>query len=78
VFIAGHPSILQAAQELGIWQATFYEQVALFERACGGRLVNRRPQRPGSGILTPLGEQLCRQARDYLGLPAAQHAHSSL
>jgi regulatory helix-turn-helix LysR family protein len=78
LFIAGHPSILQAAQQLGIWQATLYEQVARLERACGGQLVNRRPQRPGTGILTPLGEQLCRQARDYLGLPAAQHAHSSL
>jgi AraC-like DNA-binding protein len=78
LFIAGHPSILQAAQELGIWQATLYEQVSRLERACGGRLVNRRPQRPGAGILTPLGEQLWQQARDHLGLPAAQHAHSSL
>jgi DNA-binding transcriptional LysR family regulator len=39
------------------------------ERACGGQLVNRRPRPPGSAILTPLGQQLSRQAREYLGLP---------
>jgi DNA-binding transcriptional LysR family regulator len=71
------PTGLQAAQELGVWQATLYEQASRLERACGGRLVNRRPQRPGTGILTSLGEQLCQQAREHLGIPAAQHAHSS-
>jgi hypothetical protein len=34
-------------------------------------LVNRSPRAPGTGILTPLGEQLCQQARDYLQPPAA-------
>lgn len=68
--IAGHSSILAAAQELGLWQTGLYAQVARLERACGGPLVNR--QRPaGTAILTPLGQLLCQQARDYLGLPAA-------
>ena len=59
-----------AAQALGLWQSTLYDQVARLERACGGPLVNRSPRPPGTGILTPLGEQLCQQARDYLGLSA--------
>ena len=33
LIIAGQPSILAAAQALGIWQATLYEQVARLERA---------------------------------------------
>jgi hypothetical protein len=41
-------------------------QVGRTERACGGPLVNRSPRAPGTGILTPLGEQLCQQARGYL------------
>ncbi|MDX6415545.1 MAG: Bacterial regulatory helix-turn-helix protein lysR family [Trebonia sp.] len=65
---AGHPSILAAAQALGLWQAALYQQVGRLERACGGPLVNRRPRPAGTAILTPLGQQLCRQARDYLGL----------
>ena len=66
--IAGHSSILAAAQELGLWQTGLYVQVARLERACGGPLVNRR--RPaGTPILTPLGQLLCQQARDYQ-LPA--------
>jgi hypothetical protein len=65
--IAGHPSIPAAAQALSLWHSALYGQVDRLERACGGPLVNRR--RPaGSAILTPLGEELCRQARDYLGL----------
>jgi hypothetical protein len=67
LFIAGHSSILAAAQALGLWQATLYAQVARLERACGGQLVNRRP-RPPDVILTPLGQQLCQQAREHLGL----------
>ena len=37
------------------------------QRACGGQLVNRRP-RPPDVILTPLGQQLCHQVREHLGL----------
>jgi hypothetical protein len=62
--IAGHSSILAAAQALGLWHSALCQQVVLLERACGGQLVNRR--RPaGTEILTPLGQQLCQQARDY-------------
>ena len=48
--IAGHSSILAAAQELGLWQTALYSQVARLERACGGPLVNRSraPQAPRS------------------------------
>jgi hypothetical protein len=68
LIIARHPSILAAAQSLGLWQATLYGQFARLERACGGPLVNRRPRPAGTAILTPLGQQLCQQARDYLGI----------
>jgi hypothetical protein len=64
--IAGHPSILAAAQALGLWQATLYEQVARLERACGGPLVNRGRRPARTVILTPPGQQLCQQSRDYL------------
>lgn len=55
-----------SAQALGIWRSTLYQQVTRLERACGGPLVNRGPRPPGTGILAPLGQQLCQQARSYL------------
>jgi hypothetical protein len=67
---AGHASIRQAAQALGLWPSALYDQLGRTERACGGPLVNRSPRPPGTGILTPLGEQLCQQARDCLQPPA--------
>jgi TniQ/Bacterial regulatory helix-turn-helix protein, lysR family len=66
LIIAGHASIRQAAQALGRWPSAVYDQLGRTERACGGPLVNRSPRAPGTGILTPLGEQLCQQARDCL------------
>jgi DNA-binding transcriptional LysR family regulator len=58
----------QAAQALGLWPSILYAQLAQLEHACGGPLIHRnhRPQRAGTP--TPLGQQLRRQARDYLGL----------
>ena len=70
LIIAGHASIRQAARALGRWPSALYDQLSRTERACGGPLVNRSPRPPGTGILTPLGEQLCQQARDYLQPPA--------
>jgi hypothetical protein len=67
---AGHASIRQAARALGLWPSALYDQLGRTERACGGPLANRGPRPPGTGILTPLGEQLCQQARDYLQPPA--------
>jgi hypothetical protein len=67
--VAGHSSILAAAQALGLWQAALYGQVARLERACSGPLVNRSPRPAGTAILTPLGQQLCQQAREHLGPP---------
>jgi hypothetical protein len=69
LFIAGHPSITAAAQALGLWHSALHHQVALLEHACCGPLVNRSPRPAGTTILTPLGRQLCQQARDYLGIP---------
>lgn len=57
-------------EELALLRSAVYDQLGRTERACGGPLVNRSPRPPGTGILTPLGEQLCQQARDYLH-PAA-------
>jgi hypothetical protein len=65
LIIAGHASIRQAARALGRWPSALYDQLSRTERACGGPLVNRSRRPPGTGILTPLGEQLCQQARDY-------------
>lgn len=73
LFIAGHPSILTAARELGLWPAALYLQVARLESACGGPLVNRGSRPAGTATLTPLGQRLCEQARAWPGLqPDAQ------
>jgi hypothetical protein len=68
--IGEHDSIHQATQTLGLGSSSLYTQLARLEHACGGRLVHRSPCPGSDGILTPLGEQLRRQARDYLGLTA--------
>ena len=72
--IAQHPGIRQAAQALGIPDNTLYTQLARIERDCGGLVINRRPRPRLTGNLTPLGEQLCQQARDHLGLAATSPA----
>jgi len=64
--IAQHPGVCQAARALGIADATLYTQLARIERDCGGPVIHRRPRPRLTGNLTPLGEQLCQQARDYL------------
>ena len=45
-----------------------HHQVVPHERACGEQLANRGPHPGGTAILTPLGRQLCQQARDNLGI----------
>ena len=70
LIIAGHASIRETARALGRWPSALYNQLGWTERACGALLVNRSPRPPGTGILTPLGEQLCQQARDYMQPPA--------
>lgn len=66
VFLAQHPSLNQAAQRLGIRQSTLTHQLHNLERACGGLLLYRNPHPHPVGPLTPLGEQLRRQALDHL------------
>lgn len=72
--IAQHPGIRQAAQALGIPESSLYTQLARIERDCDGPVIHRRPRPRLTGNLTPLGEQLCQQARDHLGLAATSPA----
>jgi hypothetical protein len=74
LLIAQHRGIRQAAQAHGIADAVLYAQVARIERGCGGPVMSRRPKAQTTGNLAPFGEQLCQQARDYLGLAAASPA----
>lgn len=64
--ISEHLSIGQAAKTVQTTQPTLTAQLHVLERACGGPLFHRRPTPQPLGPLTPLGEQLCKQAHDYL------------
>lgn len=77
LLIEQHPSAHQAAQANGIANTVLYNQVARIERDCGGPVINRTPKTRTTGSLTPLGEQLCQQARDFLGLTATSPAPRS-
>ena len=66
VVLAEHPSLTQAARALGAHQCTLTNQLQQLERACGGLLLHRHPHPRPVGPLTPLGEQLHRQALDHL------------
>jgi hypothetical protein len=66
VVIAEHLSLTQSAQMLGVRQSTLTQQLQQLERACDGLLLYRHPRPRPVGPLTPLGEQLHRQALDHL------------
>ena len=66
VVLAEHPSVTQAARALGAHQCTLTNQLQQLERACGGLLLYRHPHPRPVGPLTPLGDQLHRQALDHL------------
>lgn len=68
VVLAQHSSLNQAAQALGTQQSTLTLQLQQLERACGGLLLHRQPHPRPVGPLTPLGEQLRRQALDHFQL----------
>jgi TniQ len=65
---ATHPSIHQAATASSLRPSILYTQITSLEHLCGGPLIQRCPRPPSAATLTPLGEQLRTQARDYLGL----------
>jgi len=70
---AGHASIRQAAQALGLWPSALYDQLGRTERACGGPLVNRSPRLPAAARTRP-GRAAARQPRPQ----SAGHAWLSL
>jgi hypothetical protein len=64
--IAASQTLTQAAGTLRTTQSTLSSQLKTLEDACGGQLIERHPGTRGIGNLTPLGEQLCEQARSHL------------
>lgn len=66
VVLAEHTSLTQAARAIGVNQGTLTQQLQQLERASGGPLLHRHPRPQPVGPLTPLGEQLHRQALDHL------------
>ena len=66
--VVTYPSLNQAAVALGVHNCTLTTQLHTLERACRGQLLQRNPQPQPVGPLTPLGELLCRQAREHLTL----------
>lgn len=71
VVLAEHASLNQAAQALRVHQCTLTSQLQQLERGCGGLLLYRHPRPRPVGPLTPLGEQLHRQALEHLHDTAA-------
>lgn len=65
LIIARHADIHDPAGTLDLTPSILYGQVARLGQYCGEPLV----QRADAGPVTPLGEQLRRQARDYIGPP---------
>jgi hypothetical protein len=66
LLITEFPSLNQAAQHLGLHQCILTTQLQALERACGGTLLQRNPPPRPIGPLTPLGQQLCQEARTHL------------
>lgn len=66
LLITQYSSLTQTAAHAGVGQSTLTTQLKILERECGGPLFQRRPHPQPLGPLTPLGEQLCQQARDHL------------
>ncbi|MGI5191683.1 LysR family transcriptional regulator [Promicromonospora sp. CA-289599] len=68
VTLAHQPSLNQAARAHDCSSANLTTQLATLERATGGSLIQRRPRPLPVGPLTPLGQELCRQAQEHLGI----------
>lgn len=63
-----YPSICQTAANTGTHTSVLINHLRILENACGGPLFQRQLPPLPIGPLTPLGEQLCHQAREYLAL----------
>jgi len=61
-----HPSLTAAAASIGAHQSRLTAQLRRLEHACGGHLLQRRPNPQPLGPPTALGQQLRRQALDHL------------
>ncbi|GAA4707855.1 regulatory helix-turn-helix protein, lysR family [Promicromonospora umidemergens] len=68
VTLAHQPSINQAAQALGCNPANLHAQLATLEHVVGVPLIHRYPGARPVGPLTPLGQDLCHQAQEHLGI----------
>jgi TniQ/Bacterial regulatory helix-turn-helix protein, lysR family len=64
LLITEHRSLRQAADHIGATSPALSGQLTALERQCGGQLIRRGA--PRLGDLTPLGQQLRQQARQYL------------
>jgi ribosomal protein L37AE/L43A len=61
-----HPSLTAAAASIGAHQSRLTTQLHRLEHACGGHLLQRRPNPQPLGPPTALGQQLRRQALRHL------------
>jgi len=68
VTLAHHPSINQAALALACVPANLHAQLVTLEHAAGAPLIHRHPGARPVGPLTPLGQDLSRQAQEHLGI----------
>jgi molybdenum-dependent DNA-binding transcriptional regulator ModE/AraC-like DNA-binding protein len=67
--VAASRSLNQAAQRLGVSQATLTDQVQQLEQAVGGPLLNRNERTNHPHTLTALGQELLHEADENLGAP---------
>ncbi|MFD2794421.1 TniQ family protein [Promicromonospora vindobonensis] len=68
VTLAYQPSINQAAQALGCNPGNLHDQLTTLEHAVGSLLMRRHAGARPVGPLTPLGQDLRRQAQEHLGI----------
>ncbi|WP_125777999.1 TniQ family protein [Antribacter gilvus] len=68
VTLAHQPSINQTAQAVGCSAPNLLHQLDILEHAAGGHLLQRSARSRRGTTLTPLGQDLCHQAQEHLGI----------